>query len=194
MEPSRRHAFARRRQLFGHPGVLGMYEKRLGRPFGLSGVLCAAIICTPAWAQVGERADAPDEEDQVELQTFEVTGSRIRRVDFESAQPVVVLTREDIERTGLVNIGDLLQEVPMAGSALNRTFNNGGTGTTEVDLRNLRSTARWYWSTAIAGLTARALPALVRSISTPSRRRSSSVSKSSRTVPPPFTVPTPSPA
>lgn len=136
-----------------------MYEKLFGRPVGLSGVLCAAMICTPAWAQVGERADAPEEEDQVELQTFEVTGSRIRRVDFESAQPVVVLTREDIERTGLVNIGDLLQEVPMAGSALNRTFNNGGTGTTEVDLRNLGSNRtlvlvdghRWINGTSFAG-------------------------------------------
>ncbi len=73
------------------------------------------------------------------LDTIEVTGSRIRRADYETAQPVTVVTREDIERTGLTNIGDLLQELPSAGSALSRSFNNGGAGTTEIDLRNLGS-------------------------------------------------------
>jgi iron complex outermembrane recepter protein len=82
---------------------------------------------------------APARRDATELDTIEVTGSRIRRTDYETAQPVVVVTRADIERTGLTNIGDILQRLPAAGSALNRTFNNGGTGQTEIDLRNLGS-------------------------------------------------------
>ncbi|MFA5940408.1 MAG: TonB-dependent receptor [Sinimarinibacterium sp.] len=88
-------------------------------------------------------AEAPEtpaeEEGTTKLEAIEVTGSRIRRIDYETSQPVTVVTREDIERTGLSNIGDLLQELPSAGSALNRAFNNGGAGTAEVDLRNLGS-------------------------------------------------------
>ncbi|MFP5307841.1 MAG: TonB-dependent receptor plug domain-containing protein, partial [Gammaproteobacteria bacterium] len=84
-------------------------------------------------------ADTVAEDGPAVLDAIEVTGSRIRRSDYETAQPVTVVTREDIERTGLTNVGDLLQELPSAGSALNRTFNNGGAGTTEVDLRNLGS-------------------------------------------------------
>lgn len=111
-----------------------------------------------AHAQDETADDVEGSEEAVEFETFEVTGSRIRRADFETAQPVLVIDRADIERTGLTNIGDLLQEIPSAGSALNRTFNNGGTGATEVDLRNLGSTRvlvlvdgrRWINGTSFA--------------------------------------------
>lgn len=99
-----------------------------------------------------------DSEDTTELDTIEVTGSRIRRTDYETAQPVAVVTREDIERTGLTNLGDILQRIPAAGSALNRNFNNGGNGQTEIDLRNLGSIRvlvlvnghRWVAGTSLA--------------------------------------------
>jgi iron complex outermembrane receptor protein len=104
----------------------------------------------------------PAEANDQQLDTIEVTGSRIKRTDFETAQPVVVVTREDIERTGLTNIGDILQRLPAAGSALNRTFNNGGAGTTEIDLRNLGSNRvlvlvngqRWVNGTSFANTSA----------------------------------------
>ncbi|MEK6806907.1 MAG: TonB-dependent receptor [Pseudomonadota bacterium] len=73
------------------------------------------------------------------LDVLEVTGSRIKRADYESAQPVLSINREAIEKTGLTSIGDLLQNLSEAGSALNTTVNNGGNGSTEVDLRNLGS-------------------------------------------------------
>jgi len=73
------------------------------------------------------------------LEAIEVTGSRIRRTDYETAQPVLVVSRDDIERSGLTSIGDLLQNLPQAGAALNTAFNNGGDGSTEIDLRNLGS-------------------------------------------------------
>lgn len=73
------------------------------------------------------------------LETIEVTGSRIRRSDYETAQPVLLISRQDIERSGLTSIGDLLQNLPQAGAALNTAFNNGGDGSTEIDLRNLGS-------------------------------------------------------
>lgn len=86
--------------------------------------------------QTGEAEQAPE---STALDTVEVTGSRIRRADYETAQPVLVVTREDIEKTGLLSVGDILQNLPQAGAALSRAFNNGGNGATEVDLRNLGS-------------------------------------------------------
>ncbi|MDX1570594.1 MAG: TonB-dependent receptor plug domain-containing protein, partial [Xanthomonadales bacterium] len=77
------------------------------------------------------------DEDTAELDRIEVTGSRIKRADIESASPVFVIQREEIERTGLTSVGDLLQDLPIAGSALNTQFNNGGNGETRLDLRNL---------------------------------------------------------
>lgn len=68
-----------------------------------------------------------------------VLGSRIKRQDSETASPVYVITREQIEQTGLLSIGDILQNIPSTGSALNRVFNNGGDGSVRIDLRNLGS-------------------------------------------------------
>lgn len=82
---------------------------------------------------------APASEGATELDTIEVTGSRIKRTDYETSQPVLVIKREDIDRAGLVSIGDLLQNLPQAGASLSRSFNNGGNGSTTINLRNLGS-------------------------------------------------------
>ncbi len=100
------------------------YALATGVAFGMS--------ATGAFAQ-------DQDEDTAELDRIEVTGSRIKRADIESASPVFVIQREEIERTGLTSIGDLLQDLPVAGAALNTQFNNGGNGATNLDLRNLGS-------------------------------------------------------
>ncbi|MDH3933173.1 MAG: TonB-dependent receptor, partial [Chromatiales bacterium] len=100
-------------------------------------VRCAVVagfgttIATPAAAQ--------ESEEMAELGKVRVTGSRISRTDIETANPVFVVTREDIDRTGLVGIGEILQELPIAGSSLNTLINNGGDGSVRLDLRNLGS-------------------------------------------------------
>ena len=71
------------------------------------------------------------------VERIEVTGSRIKRTDMEAASPVLVMNREELEATGMISIGDILQTIPAAGSALNTSFNNGGDGSTNMDLRNL---------------------------------------------------------
>ena len=83
------------------------------------------------------------------LDTLTVTGSRIKRAEMEGRVPVQTLSREEIERTGLTSIGDILQELTGSGSALNTKFNSSGNfgfspngdgvgaGSAQVDLRNL---------------------------------------------------------
>ena len=74
------------------------------------------------------------------LETIVVTGSNIRRVDIETASPVVTIDRAQIQASGKVNLGDLVQELPqMAGAAMTPQVNNGGAGTAGVSLRGLGS-------------------------------------------------------
>jgi iron complex outermembrane receptor protein len=80
-----------------------------------------------------------------------VTGSRIRRDPLDQDQPVTFVDREDIDRTGLSSVADVLQRLPSSGGALNSRFNNSGNfgnppdgggvgaGAAEVDLRYLGS-------------------------------------------------------
>ncbi|MFZ5842916.1 MAG: TonB-dependent receptor plug domain-containing protein [Pseudomonadota bacterium] len=97
--------------------------------FALIGGAAAAAV-SPVFAA----EEAAEEETRIE-----VTGSRIKRTDIEGANPVQVLDRQAIEATGLASVGDILQDIPSAGSSINTTFNNGGDGSTTIDLRNLGS-------------------------------------------------------
>lgn len=81
-------------------------------------------------------AQAPAAPDAT-LERVEVVGSRIKRVEVETAQPVLVIERAQLEATGLMAVGDILQDLTVHGAALNSNVNNGGDGTTRVDLRNL---------------------------------------------------------
>src|SRR5690606_32786985 len=75
------------------------------------------------------------------LDRIEVTGSRIRQVDLETAQPVLQITRDDIETQGFSSVADILENITSAGSpAISRAapLSSGeAVGGTYIDLRNL---------------------------------------------------------
>ncbi len=98
----------------------------------IAGCVIAAPLGMPAFAQDADEAT-------VKLDRVEVTGSRIRRVDAETASPVFVIDRSGLERSGAVTVGDLIQEIPaIAGAATNPSVNNGGgDGASTVSLRGL---------------------------------------------------------
>jgi len=54
-----------------------------------------------------------------------VTGSRIGDPLGKQA-PVLTMTREDLERTGLSSVGDILQQLPVSGGAINGKYNSSG--------------------------------------------------------------------
>lgn len=75
------------------------------------------------------------------LDRIQVTGSRIRQVDIETAQPVVLIDRATIERQGFQSVADILQNISAVGtppisraSPLSAGENAGGTF---ISLRNL---------------------------------------------------------
>jgi outer membrane receptor protein involved in Fe transport len=68
-----------------------------------------------------------------------VTGSRIRRVDTENANPVLVIDQSAIQASGVTSTGDLVSRIPsIAGAATNPQVNNGGGfGEANIELRGL---------------------------------------------------------
>ena len=78
------------------------------------------------------------EEEAAKLEKVSVTGSLIKRVDIEGANLVTVMDREAIERTGVTDVGELLQRLPaFSGSPIGTRTNNGGDGSVYVDLRGM---------------------------------------------------------
>ena len=84
-------------------------------------------------------AQAQEAAETTNLDRISVTGSRIKSTDIETSQPVLSLTRADIDKQGVTSVADILQRVAANGAALNRTFNNGGDGSSGISLRNLGS-------------------------------------------------------
>ena len=66
-----------------------------------------------------------------------VTGSLIDRREVDTPSPISVVDRQKLAAAGITNVGDILQKLPSQGNALNAQNNNGGDGSTRIDLRSL---------------------------------------------------------
>ena len=119
----------------------------------------ALAVGTTAAAGTGVAFAQETEKQTTTLDRIEVTGSRIKRADIETSQPIFSLSRDDITAQGLTSVGDVIQNLTANGSTLNSTFNNGGNGETRVSLRNLGSNRtlvlvngrRWIGGTGLGG-------------------------------------------
>ena len=144
--------------------------------FRLSLVAAAVVaLAAPAHSQTAATARAP---------RVEVTGSMIKRVDAETPLPVLVITREDIERSGATSIDELMRmnSASGAGSLNDMDAGNGfAAGTASISLRGMGSTAtlrlvngRRLTPAAVVAPTPVSPPS---STSTPFRLQPSSASK-----------------
>ncbi|MGE5626261.1 MAG: TonB-dependent receptor domain-containing protein [Bacillota bacterium] len=110
-----------------------------------------ALVCGVASGITAKSAFAADQDQNAtnqqsntaQLGKIEVTGSRIKRTQVEQAQPVTIISAQQIKATGLATIGQIIQKLTSTGAALNTLDNFGGNftftggGESNVDLRNL---------------------------------------------------------
>jgi outer membrane receptor protein involved in Fe transport len=95
-------------------------------------------VAGTAFAQNATPAQSSQNQPQT-LQTIVVTGSHIRRVDLETDNPVVAISAQQIQATGALTLGAVVQKLPViTGGVTNPSINNGGgAGSTLVGLRGL---------------------------------------------------------
>ena len=78
------------------------------------------------------------QEDDVLVEEVLVTGTRITTQDgFGATSPVTVVTAENIQNLGFVNIDQVLTSLPSIETNQNANISNGSTGTASVDLRGI---------------------------------------------------------
>ncbi|HUR90258.1 MAG TPA: TonB-dependent receptor plug domain-containing protein, partial [Ramlibacter sp.] len=63
---------------------------------------------------------------QTSLERVEITGSSIRRVDAETALPVQIISREEIQRSGATSVVDLMQRLPSIQGSTGESASVGG--------------------------------------------------------------------
>jgi iron complex outermembrane recepter protein len=95
-----------------------------------------ASIAMGVVAQANAQASA-------KVEKIEVTGSNIKRVDQEGPSPVVVIKREDIEKSGATSVSELLRSITAqsGGSFDERTFGSFAPGSAGISLRGLGQSA-----------------------------------------------------
>ena len=99
-----------------------------------AGVFAAAGVAQAQTPQADnptstDQATPPSKSKAKTLQAVVVTGSLIRRVDLETASPVVTLDRATITNSGKPVLGDVLQQMPsISGNATNPQNNSNGGG------------------------------------------------------------------
>ncbi|MAD74623.1 MAG: TonB-dependent receptor [Rheinheimera sp.] len=101
-------------------------------------------------AATGQNALAAEEStaEEQEIEKIQITGSRLKGVDMEGANPVQVFSREDMARRGYDSVGSFLRDLPQASSAGTFTENGGvggadgsPAGSSGVSLRGLGSSS-----------------------------------------------------
>lgn len=131
----------------------------------LTGVLTMGAASV-AFAQDSGTASSTDKAASTkptQLKTVTVTGSRIRSADIATQQPVFVMTQADIQKTGLVSVGDIVQRMTSSGTpAFTRSsplISNSEQGGRYANLRNLGANRVLVlvngkrWATSPAGYT-----------------------------------------
>src|SRR5579883_2562827 len=102
------------------------------------GAVAAVGAAGSAYAQNAAPQGQNNQQPQT-LQTIVVTGSHIRRVDLETSNPVVAVSAQQIQQTGKLTLGDVVQQLPVITGGIEnpRVNNGGGSGATLVGLRGL---------------------------------------------------------
>jgi len=106
-------------------------------------VMLSCVPCaTMAWAAQSDQQpqNATNTPQPKTLGTIVVTGTHISDVDLATEHPLQVISKADIQRTGLTSVADIVQSLIVAGGqAMNRNINNGNNGELTVNLRSLGS-------------------------------------------------------
>ncbi|HMG55199.1 MAG TPA: TonB-dependent receptor plug domain-containing protein, partial [Kofleriaceae bacterium] len=96
----------------------------------------------PTQPSLEQSADLSDAEfaklaEQSKEEVIIVTGSTIGRKTLTTPAPLTVLNRESLIAAGRSTVGDIIQFLPAQTNGINAQTNNGGDGSTRVDIRGL---------------------------------------------------------
>ena len=123
----------------------------LSRLFGATALVGAfSLLPTLALAQAVPDANSPPvnadgttptqttQGDEAGSQEILITGSRIRRANDESPNPITTVTAADIFASGRVSIGDVLNDLPQLRSTVSSQNSTSGLGVRGLNLLDLR--------------------------------------------------------
>jgi hypothetical protein len=117
-----------------------MSQKPIVRLGHLASAIALALSGATLATNAGAQQPAATNDEPRSLEEITVTGSRIRRDDFSSAQPTTVMDNEYLQNLGVINLGQAMVGVPQnvnRNSPDANAGNNFFNGSTLANLRGL---------------------------------------------------------
>ena len=115
------------------------HHKRKQLPLLLQAALGAGTTATLLVSTAFAQQAAPQK-----IEKIEITGSNIKRIDAETSAPILIITADEIRRSGRQTVTELLRELPInAAGGLTELSGSGSfsTGAASASLRGLGSSA-----------------------------------------------------
>ncbi|WGM40251.1 TonB-dependent receptor [Caulobacter sp. NIBR1757] len=118
----------------------------------IAGLSAAALVAPtvamaqPAAAPAAAPAADDEDEEEADVSALVITGSRIKRSEFNSSAPIQVITSEQSSLEGLVDTAEILQQSSVAAGSfqvnnqLTGFVTDGGPGANTISLRGLGAT------------------------------------------------------
>ena len=126
-------------------------------------VLATSLLAALPLATAKAQQTAPSSAEMLAPVNVTVTGSRIRGIDVETAQPVFTMDRQAIRATGLTSLGDIVARMPSASmpevTPQDTLSSSNDAGGRYANLRNLGAVRTLVlvngrrWTTSLGGLT-----------------------------------------
>ncbi|RJE78423.1 hypothetical protein BGP78_04695 [Pseudoalteromonas sp. MSK9-3] len=102
--------------------------------------IIALAISSASVGAIAQDENTHNAGDAAQPERIMVTGSRIKRINFDAPSPTVVISAEDIKLTGAQNVNDILTGMPQFADGFDSASGNysfGNSGLNILDLRNM---------------------------------------------------------
>ncbi|AKQ41974.1 hypothetical protein CP97_07945 [Aurantiacibacter atlanticus] len=110
-----------------------MFNRKTKASLLASSVIFGSLVATPVVAQDDPTIEPAAAEDEYIV----VTGSRIQRLNVETAAPVAVVDAEEFSLSGAVNVENVINTLPQVVPGFTSNSNNPGNGASTLNLRGL---------------------------------------------------------
>jgi iron complex outermembrane receptor protein len=102
-------------------------------------LILSAGVSSVAFAQATSGSSDASEKEEIVLEQFEVTGSRLSAASVEGALPTISFDSVDIAASGATTLVDYMRELPYSGGSgtIGSNYTNGGNGTSQIALRGI---------------------------------------------------------
>lgn len=112
----------------------GLFRRSIQNALAMGAACSAMTFVSSVAAQ-----EKPKDEKATELETVEVTGSRLPQPNLTSSSSYTIITDQELQFQGTINIEGMLNKMPQVFAEYSTGDSNGASGTATVSLRGLGS-------------------------------------------------------